>query len=299
MLGGNPASSPATSLLYAGEMFDTASQMYYNRARWYDTLTGRFNRIDPFAGNNQDPQSLHKYLYAHCNPIMSIDPSGLYNLLFARIGQIVHRELATMYRNEHPGHYVEANYYAIPGTIPALKPDIIDYTFKQIAEIKPLNARKIAEGITKLVGYLGAANTLGIHGGGWRTSKWNVGVRVVPIPEYPNWSAVTAGNWKGLILYERYKIPKEELETMLAAGLAAALLYKLKTLIEGLGDPASEGAEALDGLVYAIRQQLEGAVNLGTAQNMARTVGPAVAVGLAAHIGMRLTLAPMTARYVL
>ena len=76
MLGGNPTSSPATSLLYAGEMFDTNSQMYYNRARWYDTLTGRFNRMDPFAGNNRDPQSLHKYLYAHCNPINGIDPSG-------------------------------------------------------------------------------------------------------------------------------------------------------------------------------------------------------------------------------
>ncbi len=32
--------------------------------------------MDPFAGNNQDPQSLHKYLYAHCNPINGMDPSG-------------------------------------------------------------------------------------------------------------------------------------------------------------------------------------------------------------------------------
>jgi len=32
--------------------------------------------MDPFAGNNQDPQSLHKYLYVHNNPVMNIDPSG-------------------------------------------------------------------------------------------------------------------------------------------------------------------------------------------------------------------------------
>ena len=32
--------------------------------------------MDPFAGNNRDPQSLHKYLYAHCNPVNNIDPSG-------------------------------------------------------------------------------------------------------------------------------------------------------------------------------------------------------------------------------
>jgi len=76
MLGGNPASPPVTSLLYAGEMFDTNSQMYYLRARYYDTLTGRFNRMDPFAGNNRDPQSLHKYLYANCNPVNGVDPTG-------------------------------------------------------------------------------------------------------------------------------------------------------------------------------------------------------------------------------
>ena len=70
----------ATSMLYAGEHFDTDSQNYYLRARWYDSLSGRFNRIDPFAGNNQDPQSLHKYLYAHCNPINGIDPSGMFTL---------------------------------------------------------------------------------------------------------------------------------------------------------------------------------------------------------------------------
>ena len=48
----------------------------YLRARYYDPATGRFNRLDPFAGNNQDPQSLHKYLYAHANPVMGVDPSG-------------------------------------------------------------------------------------------------------------------------------------------------------------------------------------------------------------------------------
>jgi RES domain-containing protein len=52
--------------------------MYYLRARWYDQQTGRFNRMDPFAGNNQDPQSLHKYLYAHSNPVNVTDKSGLF-----------------------------------------------------------------------------------------------------------------------------------------------------------------------------------------------------------------------------
>jgi len=50
--------------------------MYYLRARYYNPLNGRFNRIDPFSGNTQDPQSLHKYLYCHANPINATDPSG-------------------------------------------------------------------------------------------------------------------------------------------------------------------------------------------------------------------------------
>lgn len=76
MLGGNPTSAPATSLLYAGEHFNPDVSGYYNRARYYDQNTGRFNRMDPFAGNYQDPQSLHKYLYAYDNPVNNVDPSG-------------------------------------------------------------------------------------------------------------------------------------------------------------------------------------------------------------------------------
>ncbi|MHC5062140.1 MAG: RHS repeat-associated core domain-containing protein, partial [Planctomycetota bacterium] len=78
MLGGNPtpSDSAATSLLYAGEQFDENLSQYYLRARYYNQNNGRFNRIDPFAGNNRDPQSLHKYLYVHANPINNVDPSG-------------------------------------------------------------------------------------------------------------------------------------------------------------------------------------------------------------------------------
>ncbi|MHA1952113.1 MAG: RHS repeat-associated core domain-containing protein, partial [Candidatus Thorarchaeota archaeon] len=65
---------------YTGEMYDSSASMYYLRARWYDQQTGRFNRMDPFAGNTHDPQSLHKYLYVHNNPINNYDPSGLFSI---------------------------------------------------------------------------------------------------------------------------------------------------------------------------------------------------------------------------
>jgi RHS repeat-associated protein len=81
---GNPLTfTPAnalTSLLYTGEQFDQRIAMQYLRARYYNPATGTFNRLDPFAGNMQDPQSLHKYLYVHGDPIQGVDPSGLMSL---------------------------------------------------------------------------------------------------------------------------------------------------------------------------------------------------------------------------
>jgi RHS repeat-associated protein len=71
------AAQAATSLLYSGEMFDARIAQQYLRARWYDPAVGRFNQLDPFFGNLQNPQSLHKYLYTHGDPVNFADPSGM------------------------------------------------------------------------------------------------------------------------------------------------------------------------------------------------------------------------------
>jgi RHS repeat-associated protein len=65
-----------TEFLYSGEQFDSKIGQQYLRARYYDPTTGRFNRLDPFFGDTNDPLSLHKYLYTHDDPINSVDPSG-------------------------------------------------------------------------------------------------------------------------------------------------------------------------------------------------------------------------------
>ena len=69
--------TPITSYLYSGEAFDFNIGQQYLRARFYDPVTGRFNRLDPFYGNSEDPQSFHKYAYVHGDPIQGTDPSGL------------------------------------------------------------------------------------------------------------------------------------------------------------------------------------------------------------------------------
>jgi RHS repeat-associated protein len=65
-----------TEFLYSGEQFDSKIGQQYLRARYYNPVTGRFNRLDPFFGNLIDPQSLHKYLYTHADPVTYTDPTG-------------------------------------------------------------------------------------------------------------------------------------------------------------------------------------------------------------------------------
>ncbi|CAN0358333.1 unnamed protein product, partial [Ectocarpus sp. 4 AP-2014] len=78
----------ATDFLYRAERRDGDHD--YLRARPYDFKTGRFFRVDDYAGSSQDPQSFHKYLYTHADPVNGRDPSGLVTLksLLTTVGTI-------------------------------------------------------------------------------------------------------------------------------------------------------------------------------------------------------------------
>jgi RHS repeat-associated protein len=64
--------------LYCGEQLDSDLGLYFLRARYMNPETGRFWTMDSFEGWKEDPNSLHGYLYAHCNPISGRDPAGLW-----------------------------------------------------------------------------------------------------------------------------------------------------------------------------------------------------------------------------
>jgi RHS repeat-associated protein len=68
--------STPNNYLFAGEQFDPALGIYYNRARYYDQRQGRFWSMDTWEGSSGSPISLHKYLYASINPINRIDRNG-------------------------------------------------------------------------------------------------------------------------------------------------------------------------------------------------------------------------------
>ncbi len=82
------ASQAATSFLYRGEQFDARINQQYLRARYYDAASGRFNRLDPFIGLTDDPQTLHKYLYVHGDPVNYVDRNGKFEGLVGAIGSI-------------------------------------------------------------------------------------------------------------------------------------------------------------------------------------------------------------------
>ena len=74
--------------------------------------------MDPFAGENDEPLSLHKYLYAHADPINNIDPSGLSIIDYVktlRITQLIMRAVRAL------GRAIQCVYFYIASWIASLR----------------------------------------------------------------------------------------------------------------------------------------------------------------------------------
>lgn len=74
----SPPGSTVNNYRFAGEQWDSDLNLYYLRARYYHPHTGRFWTSDTFEGSQNDPLSLHKYLYAHADPVNNVDPTGMF-----------------------------------------------------------------------------------------------------------------------------------------------------------------------------------------------------------------------------
>ena len=80
------AETAVSRFLYAGEQYDSITELYYLRARRYDTAIGRFTQEDTYLGDGRN-----LYAYVGNNPLKYVDPSGhctktskinLYTVLF-------------------------------------------------------------------------------------------------------------------------------------------------------------------------------------------------------------------------
>jgi RHS repeat-associated protein len=81
---GNTVASTGTTpnaYLYRGEQYDASLQLYYLRARWMNPQSGRFITADTYEGEDEEPASLHKYLYAGADAVNRVDPSGMADLV--------------------------------------------------------------------------------------------------------------------------------------------------------------------------------------------------------------------------
>ncbi len=65
--------------VFTGHYFDTETNLYYAKARYFDPQLGRFLSQDSYLGELTKPPSLHRYLYANDNPTFYTDPTGHYS----------------------------------------------------------------------------------------------------------------------------------------------------------------------------------------------------------------------------
>jgi RHS repeat-associated protein len=105
----NSTGSTPNVYLFAGEAYDSALGLYYNRARYLNSTTGRFWSMDTYEGDAETPLSLHKYIYTNADPVDGTDPSGFQD----SIGELGAEESMSMTLDAMP----QLNYQAVVGGV--------------------------------------------------------------------------------------------------------------------------------------------------------------------------------------
>lgn len=77
-----PTTNFVNSYTFAGREWDWQARLYYNRARYYDPVAGRFVSKDPIGLQ----AGMNLYSYVQGNPVNYIDPDGLFDILVDEYG---------------------------------------------------------------------------------------------------------------------------------------------------------------------------------------------------------------------
>jgi RHS repeat-associated protein len=217
--------SPQTLYLYCGQQFDQNLGLYYNRARYLNAGTGRFWTMDDTDGNNEDPLSLHKYLYGECNPIDNEDPSG--NAAFssaeaAAIGRQVHTIIEKDFVRKVPGGVTAESVFTTLGLptgpnpirkigqkLGRIFPDLVNVEGHEVYEIKPVTIAGSLTGFAQLYAYITLFNKLNPeghwHDGNSYDYQNNDGSDVIELASPPS-VIVVAPTVSGMIYYEAFTI---------------------------------------------------------------------------------------------
>jgi hypothetical protein len=147
--------------------------------------TGRFWTMDSYEGDNEDPLSLHKYLYCQADSENMTDPSGFAasstsgNSLDAQVGKAVEKLIKNNFVARVPGGVTGPSVLTILkklkiplniiGKVPVKFPDLVDVPNRQVFEIKPASWKGTAEAAAYLAVYIELFNDIDLRGG------WGVG----------------------------------------------------------------------------------------------------------------------------
>ena len=92
---------------FAGQEYDTATELSYMGARWYDPKLGRFLTSDPVRFVDSNTLSFNRYLYANNSPYTYNDPDGEFFDLAIEILSIS-LSVHSAYKNFSEGNYGDA-----------------------------------------------------------------------------------------------------------------------------------------------------------------------------------------------
>ncbi|WP_159434959.1 tandem-95 repeat protein [Rubritalea squalenifaciens] len=216
--------------LYTGEQYDADLGMYYLRARYTNTQTGRFHSMDSYEGRRGEPLTLHKYLYTHANPVSYTDPSGEFILSNFKYGKIVHDTIGYHFVADAPTRlrYDDQTIKTILATNGSpsngepvgarLRPDLVDWDSAEVWEIKPMLSSQGA--LAQVMQYI---TLLSLQDR--RAVIYTPGISYIPpsiVYVEPHIRAFTWVAAPGVILY--YLLDTQELT---AWGLAGVTVYSL------------------------------------------------------------------------
>jgi RHS repeat-associated protein len=176
-----------TEFLYSGEQFDSKIGQQYLRQRYYDPTTGRFNRLDPFFGNLNAPQSLHKYLYTHADPVNGIDPNGLENSISVSISTAISNGISAL-NNVSLSAYVSVYSWSVGAPVTFR---LIQYGMASLSVVSTLTSPDPA--MDFLLGPVGVIDDLVSIGNGLK----GISQMLAKSPKFVN---LTGGVYKGLAL---------------------------------------------------------------------------------------------------
>jgi RHS repeat-associated protein len=263
--------------LFAGEQFDPALGIYYNRARYYDQRQGRFWTMDSLEENEQDPLTLHKYLYANANPTNDIDPSGLETgISNGNIGAQVQAAVGAYFRAETGGCVDQQIPNILAGTCneaitpgvsapEGLRPDLANpnpgmYSTGAVYEIKPTLSAVL--GGIQLGGYIRALKKLD--------------------PAHRNWHRGTADEF----LTQPHILPLSGTSfALVSPPVKGVIIYYVVDLKDGLGVLATAAVLSAGSSAYKATAIINAARTAGNVVSISGVAAQAEAAEIETEVG--------------